>query len=115
MHHDAIVYLDMESEAFYDLTIAEFRLKMKQFEYKKQQRKIDLLDQALYISCLVLNKEAKETYDKIYNSIMNQNDKNNSAVDYSKEYEEQQKRINEILIAEAKKHGLNTPSIDGGD
>lgn len=112
MYRDSIIYLGLSKDTFYDLTVAEFNLYMERFKYKKQQEKINLLDQALYISCLVLNKEAPETYDKIFNSIMNPNDKPNKTnnLDYSKEYEEQQKRINEILIAEAKKRGLNTPN-----
>jgi hypothetical protein len=109
MHRTAIVNYGITSEQFYDMTIAEFQLLLEQYKFRKQQRKIDLLDHALYISCLVLNAEAEKTYDHIYNSIINPDD-NTNKTDYSEEYKKQQQRINEILIAEAKRKGLKIPN-----
>lgn len=70
MYRDAIVYFGISSTEFYDMTIAEYKLFSERFKYNKQQRQLNNLDLSMYISLLVMNKEAKKTYDEIYNSIM---------------------------------------------
>ena len=71
MKEDLFFLCDIPLRDFGKLTLRDYKIYIKAGIRKQNQIQQNNLDLAMYITSLVLNKEAKQTYDKLSKAIHN--------------------------------------------